>query len=374
LSHDDLLGWHRHEAEACARDEAWSAAAFHWDRLLKARPDEAVAWKGRGLAHSHLGLPARALADLRKATRLNPVDPEAWLASGRALAELGRHAEAVADYTTALKVGAADPHIYCDRGDALAHLERWREAASDFARAIEGGLNVPPVWHCRALACLAAGDEPGYHAACAWFVGRFDAKPSPARARQAVWVCCLAPGKGAFYSALAARARAIKMSKEEALNTFHSVTQMVRDLKFDVKDGAVRLGGEPTVGGTAYSPATANAAMQYRMDRFDLALVILTGEPGKLTAHLLNLLGKKDGRDLPDVTRADFGLNGSPWNNLFLAMTYQQLGEGEKARQTLGKAVRRMEAEQGRLRWNERLELRLLRREAEALIGQMKKP
>ena len=52
---------------------------------------------------------------------------------------------------------------------------------------------------------------------------------------------------------------------------------------------------------------------------------------------------------------------------LFLAMAHQRLGHGDEARKWLEKSGRAVEqAEDGR--WGQRLELRLLRREAEAMI------
>ena len=39
VSEDDILNWHVREAESCEQEEQWSAAVFHWEALLKAKPD-----------------------------------------------------------------------------------------------------------------------------------------------------------------------------------------------------------------------------------------------------------------------------------------------------------------------------------------------
>jgi hypothetical protein len=105
------------------------------------------------------------------------------------------------------------------------------------------------------------------------------------------------------------------------------------------------------------------------MGEFVTAIRILTEEPGKLGKYLVEKFStRKEMRELPEATRLAFGLDGTPWNDLLLAMCYQQLGETDKATQQLAAAVRRLEAEETRLTWYERLELRLLRREAERVI------
>jgi tetratricopeptide (TPR) repeat protein len=57
---------------------------------------------------------------------------------------------------------------------------------------------------------------------------------------------------------------------------------------------------------------------------------------------------------------------GSVWDWLILVMTHERLGQREQARQWLDKSQR--PSTEG-LAWHERLELRLLRREAQSRIG-----
>jgi tetratricopeptide (TPR) repeat protein len=72
------------------------------------------------------------------------------------------------------------------------------------------------------------------------------------------------------------------------------------------------------------------------------------------------------------------GKGGSAWDLLFLAMAHQRLGHTEEARQLLDKVLPRLDQVLGgTLRdldfaairsWEDRLELQLFRREAEALV------
>jgi WD40 repeat protein len=52
----DLIRWHEAEAQASEKEKQWTAALFHWERLLKARPDNAT-WRRR---HSSAEAAARA--------------------------------------------------------------------------------------------------------------------------------------------------------------------------------------------------------------------------------------------------------------------------------------------------------------------------
>src|SRR5262249_20025161 len=136
-------------------------------------------------------------------------------------------------------------------------------------------------------------------------------------------------------------------------------------LDFDVDQKGYRLAGEPGLGGAAYSPFTANALLGFRLGQYKGVVYVLTREPEKLEKMALNVEGKAVVADLPLVTRRSLGLDGTPWNDLILAMAYAKLGEVEKACEKLEEAVERIEA-WPRLPWAERLELRMLQGEAEA--------
>ena len=36
----DIIAWHFHRAEEKERNELWSAAIFHWNELIKLKPDD----------------------------------------------------------------------------------------------------------------------------------------------------------------------------------------------------------------------------------------------------------------------------------------------------------------------------------------------
>jgi hypothetical protein len=161
----------------------------------------------------------------------------------------------------------------------------------------------------------------------------------------------------------------MKMSKEEGIAMLRAVSMGARlfNLKTDRK--GYRLAGEPGIGGAAYSPLTANALLGFRFGQYRGVVAVLTQEPQKLEKMALDVEGKATVADLPLVTRRSLGLDGTPWNDLILAMAYAKLGEVENACEKLEEAVERIEAWQ-RLTWAERLELRILQSEAEVYLAE----
>jgi Tfp pilus assembly protein PilF len=93
-------------------------------------------------------------------------------------------------------------------------------------------------------------------------------------------------------------------------------------------------------------------------------------------AYVMNTLGAalyRAGRfqDCIDKLRETMALQGkggiaADW--LFLSLAHQRLGQQDKAKKWLKKAVSWLDQNQQSLPWNSRLEYQLLRREAEALL------
>jgi WD40 repeat protein/tetratricopeptide (TPR) repeat protein len=142
ISAPDTEGWHNREAAAALDTGDWSAAVFHLQRVLQARPDSAVDRAGRALAFARLG---------------------AW-------------ERAAADYG-ALDLGPRDGPRLSARGIAYLCLGQRREAADCFRAAAECPEASARTWADYALVALYAGDGPGYRRACATLLERFGKDP-----------------------------------------------------------------------------------------------------------------------------------------------------------------------------------------------------
>jgi WD40 repeat protein/serine/threonine protein kinase/tetratricopeptide (TPR) repeat protein len=156
----EVLAWHRRQAEDAERTSDWFASYWHAKRLVEMTPDDGRAWAL--LADAHAGL--------------------------------RRWDEAVAAYTKAIQGGAEPGTVWHGRG--LAHAQRgdWKQAAADLQEAVERGTADWDVWYELALARVAGGDAAGYRAACAGLRKRFGRSSDTYNANTLAWICVLAPG------------------------------------------------------------------------------------------------------------------------------------------------------------------------------------
>jgi tetratricopeptide (TPR) repeat protein len=210
------------------------------------------------------------------------------------------------------------PDVWLRRGLAQAQLGQWQEADKDLSRAAELGAEGPRPWYHLALGRLAAGNLEGYRKACTTLWDRFGQSDNPDNALVVAWAGVAGP------DALADPARLVAAAQ---------------------RAGASR---SPRAAGGGVLGAALYRAGQYQKAADQLtATVEARGE--ERTVH----------------------------EQLFLAMAEQRLGHDTEARRRWERALQGLEqTAQPRLRfdadaalfWNERLELELLRREAEALL------
>jgi WD40 repeat protein len=248
---------------------------------------------------------------------------------GAARVQLRQYDAALADFRKSRELDPALPlndyfaEAYQARGDAAGARGEWAKAADDFAQALEMGGDNHRLWECHAVTRVARGDLDGYRRFCTRLLDQYGGTKDPATANAVAWAC-------AFAAAPAADpARAVAVA-ETALA--------------DDPDNPSYLN-------------TLGAAL-YRAGRSDDAV-----------------------RRLEEAVKAG-GRGGSGWDRLFLALAHQDLGHADQARHWLDEAVSWIDqALAGRLEdpgailpstWEQRLELDLLRREAEKLIGEKK--
>jgi tetratricopeptide (TPR) repeat protein/serine/threonine protein kinase len=238
---------------------------------------------------------------------------------GAAFRRQGKWAEAAAEFEAASRLRPDWAEAHYSLGQAHAQLGQWDKAAGDFSKGI--GLHPDDVivryWH--ALACLGAGDLPGYRSACAKMLEHFGQTDKPDVARWVAWTIVLAPDAVKDWD------RAVQLAE----------TALRRDSK-------------------SHDCLTTLGATLYRAGRFEPAL-----------------------QRLEDANAASARAGQGPMQSspayawFFLAMTHQRQGHPEQGRKWLDKAIKQME-EEGKnpsVPWNGALTLQLLCREAESLLG-----
>jgi WD40 repeat protein/tetratricopeptide (TPR) repeat protein len=353
-----VLAWHHTGAFQSELAQQWFAAALHLDPVLAAEPERSSLWRRRGKARLELerhedavadltraidlGEPGpavwvdrgnannglsrwdQALADCTRAIELGAQGPDAWKFRGRAHLGLKHWNEAVADCTAAIKQKGADAWVHANRGVAEAELGRWDEAEGDMAKAIKRSDS----WELTALTGhalfrLRVGDVDGYRVRLEPVLGQFGDSKDPDTANSVAWACALHPAGGPDPE------RAVRLAE-------------------------LAVADEPT---DPNSLNTLGAAL-YRAGRLDAAMARL--------------------QEAVRQTKSE----GSAADWLFLAMTEHRLRHAEAARKWLDKAAAWIDrgtnqaaggapAQLAELDWTRRVELQVLRREAEALL---KKP
>jgi WD40 repeat protein len=213
--------------------------------------------------------------------------------------------------TRAIEQQQEEPWAWQVRGCLYAQQNQWDRAAADFSKAIERNRDDSMAWYWYLHMRLQANDIAGYRRGCAEMLTHLDDSVRGWDANTLAWLSALVPGAVSDYSRLVPLAQKASSSSKswQTLDTL--------------------------------------GAVLYRAGRFKEAATHLE--------EAIKLHGK----------------GGAVGTWLFLAMVRQRLGEKEAARTTLTKAVADFEkALPGDpASWDKRVELQLLRREAETLLG-----
>jgi WD40 repeat protein/Flp pilus assembly protein TadD len=289
-----------------------------WETLIARHPElrspstaDLLAWRRKKAeACERAGQWAVALRHLAPLLAADPNNVNLVSRRSTIYGKLLRWDEALRDASREVELSPTQWHGWNNRGYIQASLGRWREAAADYARATELAPDRSGLWHGRLLAQEAAGDPAGCRASCAALLARFAKTDKPEVAYGVVWSCGLIPGSVADPAALLALA-----GKAEQLPPFR------------------------------YKGSFAQGIALYRAGRYEEADRCLRAS---LEAH---------------------GQGGILTQWFFLAMVSQRLGRADEAKKWFDRGTSAAGALTPQTPWVERQEARLLRREAEALLG-----
>jgi serine/threonine protein kinase len=204
-----------------------------------------------------------------------------------------------------------------ERAEFYALRDDWVKAAADLAAARDLNAGDVQLHYRHALARLGAADLPEYRRACAAMLERFDRTQSPEEAHWVCWALSLGP---------------------DAVQDWRQAVQLA-EAAFQNNPNSDQYGN--TLG-----------AVLYRAGRFREAIERLEG------------IGKASKAKPPGISLA--------YPRFFLAMAHHRLGHVKESHQWLDRAVQRTQQEMAKpdaVPWNRSLTLRLLRREAEAMVG-----
>jgi WD40 repeat protein/serine/threonine protein kinase/tetratricopeptide (TPR) repeat protein len=266
-----------------------------------------AAWLERRQRLTQLGGPPEMEADQRLDPILFGPDPTA---RARAWMERGRWDAAEAAFDEAVRARPDSAAIRLERGRFEMARGRPERAAAEFGQAIHHLPEDLQIRYGHVLSLLALGDEADLRRACSELLDRFGSSIGSLIANNVAWYCVLAP------DAVADRVAPVRLA-ELAVN------------------------GAPE----AQKPMHLNTlgAALYRAGRFQEAI-----------SRLEEGIRKRGGES-------------SPQDWTFLALAHDQLGHHAEAHAWLDRLPAYRPNESDGAFWNE-LEIRLLRREAEAVI------
>ncbi len=286
---------------------------------LKVAGDEKFRWRSRedeqirlreGIERSEESKKARWQA-LGERPREPEREESAWARYLRwqALLARGESDQVLKEITQAIEKHKVEPWYWQVRGHAYALRKQWDRAAEDFRQAVQRNRDDLGAWDGYLHLCLQQEDSKGYRQGCADMLEHFD-KTGKGDANWLAWLCVLAPGNA---------------------SDFNKPLSLTQDAAFRTKN---------------WETLDTLGAVLFRAGRY------------------------KDSAARLEEAITRHGQGGSAGTWLFLAMTRQHLGEKEAAKTCLDKALAGFE--QALLKdpanWCKRLELQLLRREAETLL------
>jgi tetratricopeptide (TPR) repeat protein len=321
LADEEIRAWQRREAEAAEAGKDWPTAVFHRGWLIEADPADAGSRASRARAREELKQDEEAEADYSGAIERRP-DAPALVRRGLVRERLGKPDAALEDYTRAVGLDGKSEDAWLARGSLHAAQARWAAAADDFARLVGLKPGHVKARHFLALTYLARDDLADYRATCRTML----------HGGAAAWVS--APDRAAWLCVLGAGA------VTEADTEFAELRKFF-DLEANLAEARATVGVATAWRDDPVDVLTTRGALAYRLGHDDEAVRAL-GE------------GRKRLRQ-----------DGSAWDWLFLALAEQRRGQTDAAGRWLKRAQEWVDAEGARLSWDRRLELRLLRREAE---------
>jgi tetratricopeptide (TPR) repeat protein len=142
---------HTHSAVAWLLEKKGTTdeAIAEYSKAIELSPNNAAAWNDRGLAYLELHQCEKALADFSKTIELAPKYALPWYNRGLAYLDLHQYDKALPDWNKAIELDPKNATAWNNRGLAYLELHQYDKALTDFSKAIELRPKLAVAWHNR---------------------------------------------------------------------------------------------------------------------------------------------------------------------------------------------------------------------------------
>jgi YVTN family beta-propeller protein len=148
---DDYNVWNR-LGNRFAEKEYYAEAIICFDRVIRLKADNIMAFYNRGLSLTNLGKYEEALKSYDKVLELDPDSIYARNSKGSALNYLGKYEEAVKSYDKVLELDPNNTDAWYNRGLSLTNLGKYEEALKSYDKVLAIDPNNTDALNAKGLA------------------------------------------------------------------------------------------------------------------------------------------------------------------------------------------------------------------------------
>lgn len=131
------------------------------DKVIANQPENAKAFKYRGLAKFVLRSYYASIEDFDQLLKIDPKDSEGYFVRALAKGKLERFREEIEDYNLAIQYDPENADIFFNRGAAKLQLKYYESAALDFSKVIALDPDHAAAYSSRGQARIASGEQAG---------------------------------------------------------------------------------------------------------------------------------------------------------------------------------------------------------------------
>ncbi|MGB5925590.1 MAG: tetratricopeptide repeat protein [Dehalococcoidia bacterium] len=124
-----------HDGIALSKLGKHEEALAQFKKAIKLDPEDNVAWHRKGIELNALGKYNEAIECFERAIRINSRDKFAWNHRALSLCRLGNYGDAITSCNEAIKIDDTYPFAWCNRAVISAHLEDFEDFQKCFRRA-----------------------------------------------------------------------------------------------------------------------------------------------------------------------------------------------------------------------------------------------